>query len=97
MALYRERGVVLRTIKLGEADRIITIATEGRGKVRVAPSASEEVTAGAGQHGEAPHRHAAIEEVPAAMHEEEGAWWQSPVVMGAIVLVLTLVLYLIFA
>ena len=34
MALYRERGVVLRTIKLGEADRIITIATEGRGKVR---------------------------------------------------------------
>src|SRR4051794_35794983 len=34
MALYRERGVVLRTIKLGEADRIITIATEGRGKGR---------------------------------------------------------------
>lgn len=34
MALYRERGVVLRTIKLGEADRIITIATECRGKVR---------------------------------------------------------------
>ena len=34
MALYRERGVVLRTIKLGEADRIVSIATEGRGKVR---------------------------------------------------------------
>ena len=34
MSLYRERGVVLRTIKLGEADRIISIATEGRGKVR---------------------------------------------------------------
>lgn len=34
MTLYRDRGVVLRTIKLGEADRIITIATEGRGKVR---------------------------------------------------------------
>ena len=34
MGLYRERGVVLRTIKLGEADRIVTIATEGRGKVR---------------------------------------------------------------
>jgi DNA repair protein RecO (recombination protein O) len=32
--LYRERGVVLRTIKLGESDRIVTIATEGRGKVR---------------------------------------------------------------
>jgi solute:Na+ symporter, SSS family len=70
---------------------------EGRGKFRVAPSASEEVTAGVGQHGEAPHRHAAIEEVPAAMHDEEGAWWQSPVVMGAIVLALTVVLYLIFA
>jgi SSS family solute:Na+ symporter len=69
----------------------------GRGKVRVAPSASEEVTAGAGAQGETAGRHAAIEEVPAAMDEEEGAWWQSPVVMGAIVLVLTLVLYLIFA
>ena len=34
MTLYRERGVVLRTIKLGEADRIVTIVTEGRGKVR---------------------------------------------------------------
>jgi SSS family solute:Na+ symporter len=31
------------------------------------------------------------------MHEEEGAWWQSPVVMGSLVLALTLVLYLIFA
>lgn len=34
MALYRERGVVLRTYKLGEADRIVVILTEGRGKVR---------------------------------------------------------------
>ena len=34
MSLYRERGIVLRTIKLGEADRIVSIATEGRGKVR---------------------------------------------------------------
>ncbi|HEY3241101.1 MAG TPA: DNA repair protein RecO, partial [Acidimicrobiia bacterium] len=32
--LYRERGVVLRTIKLGEADRIVTFLTEGRGTVR---------------------------------------------------------------
>ncbi|WP_419553333.1 DNA repair protein RecO [Candidatus Poriferisodalis sp.] len=31
---YRDRGVVLRTIKLGEADRIITIITSGHGKVR---------------------------------------------------------------
>jgi DNA repair protein RecO (recombination protein O) len=34
MALYREQGVVLRTYKLGEADRIINILTPGRGKVR---------------------------------------------------------------
>jgi DNA repair protein RecO (recombination protein O) len=34
VSLYRERGVVLRTIKLGEADRIVTFVTEGRGKVR---------------------------------------------------------------
>jgi SSS family solute:Na+ symporter len=70
---------------------------EGRGKTRVAPSASESVTAGAGAQGETVRRHAATEEVPVAMHEEEGAWWQSPVVMGAIVLALTVVLYLIFA
>jgi solute:Na+ symporter, SSS family len=69
---------------------------ESRGKGRIAPSAAEEVTAGVAPHGEATRRHAAIEEVPAAMHEEEGAWWQSPVVMGMGVLALTLVLYLMF-
>lgn len=31
---YRDRGVVLRTIKLGEADRIVTIITSAHGKVR---------------------------------------------------------------
>lgn len=34
MALYRDQGVVLRTIKLGESDRIVTLATEHHGKVR---------------------------------------------------------------
>ena len=34
MALYRDTGIVLRTHKLGEADRIIVIWTRGRGKVR---------------------------------------------------------------
>ncbi|HWE57198.1 MAG TPA: DNA repair protein RecO [Acidimicrobiales bacterium] len=34
MPLYREQGVVLRTHKLGEADRIIVFMTAGRGKVR---------------------------------------------------------------
>jgi DNA repair protein RecO (recombination protein O) len=32
--LYREQAVVLRTYKLGEADRIVVLMTEGRGKVR---------------------------------------------------------------
>lgn len=32
--LYRDQGVVLRTIKLGEADRIVTVLTQGHGKVR---------------------------------------------------------------
>jgi DNA repair protein RecO (recombination protein O) len=32
--LYRDQGVVLRTIKLGEADKIVTLLTQGNGKVR---------------------------------------------------------------
>jgi len=31
---YRDQGVVLRSIKLGEADRIVTLMTQGNGKVR---------------------------------------------------------------
>ncbi|MGL5811623.1 MAG: DNA repair protein RecO [Nocardioides sp.] len=34
MALYRDEGVVLRTHKLGEADRIVTLLTRENGKVR---------------------------------------------------------------
>ena len=34
MSLYRDSGVVLRTHKLGEADRIITVLTRERGIVR---------------------------------------------------------------
>jgi DNA repair protein RecO (recombination protein O) len=34
VSLYRDQGVVLRTIKLGEADRIVTILTQTSGKVR---------------------------------------------------------------
>jgi len=34
VALYRDEGVVLRTIRLGEADRIVTLATPEHGKVR---------------------------------------------------------------
>ena len=35
MPLYRDEGIVLRTQKLGEADRIVTLRTRGLGKVRV--------------------------------------------------------------
>lgn len=34
MGLYRDQGVVLRTMRLGEADRIVSLLTEGHGKVR---------------------------------------------------------------
>ncbi|MDF7664630.1 DNA repair protein RecO [Bifidobacterium sp. ESL0745] len=34
MALYRDEGVVLKTVKLGEADRIITLMTKNHGKIR---------------------------------------------------------------
>jgi DNA repair protein RecO (recombination protein O) len=34
MSLYRDEGVVLRTQKLGEADRIITVLTRHTGRVR---------------------------------------------------------------
>jgi DNA repair protein RecO (recombination protein O) len=34
MATYREQGIVLRSYKLGETDRIVHLLTQGRGKVR---------------------------------------------------------------
>ena len=34
MSLFRDTGVVLRTYRLGEADRIIVVMTEEHGKVR---------------------------------------------------------------
>ena len=34
MPLYKEHGVVLRAAKLGEADKIVTVMTQGSGKVR---------------------------------------------------------------
>lgn len=34
MSLYRDAAVVLRTYRLGEADRIVVLLTRGRGKVR---------------------------------------------------------------
>jgi DNA repair protein RecO (recombination protein O) len=34
VSLYRDEGVVLRTMRLGEADRIVSVLTRGQGKVR---------------------------------------------------------------
>ena len=34
MPLYKEQGIVLRSVKLAEADKILTILTQGSGKVR---------------------------------------------------------------
>ncbi len=34
MGLYRDEGIVLRTHKLGESDRIVSLYTKGHGKVR---------------------------------------------------------------
>jgi DNA repair protein RecO (recombination protein O) len=34
VSLYRDHGIVLRTYKLGEADRIVVFITRGHGKVR---------------------------------------------------------------
>jgi DNA repair protein RecO (recombination protein O) len=34
VSLYRDEGVVLRTMRLGEADRIVTMITKSHGKVR---------------------------------------------------------------
>lgn len=34
MPPYKDQGIVLRSIKLGEADKIVTIMTQGSGKIR---------------------------------------------------------------
>lgn len=34
MPLYKEQGIVLRSVKLGESDKIVSIITQGSGKVR---------------------------------------------------------------
>jgi DNA repair protein RecO (recombination protein O) len=34
MPPYKEQGIVLRSVKLGEADKIVTVLTQGSGKVR---------------------------------------------------------------
>lgn len=43
MPLYRDEGVVLRTAKLGEADRIVTLLTRSHGKVRAVAKGARRV------------------------------------------------------
>jgi DNA repair protein RecO (recombination protein O) len=58
--LYRDSGVVLRTIKLGEADRIVTFLTQGHGKVRAVAKGVRKTTSKFGARLE-PTSHVAIQ------------------------------------
>jgi DNA repair protein RecO (recombination protein O) len=60
VGLYRDRGVVLRTIKLGEADRIVTLMTESRGKVRAVAKGVRKTKSRFGGRLE-PTRHVAVQ------------------------------------
>lgn len=44
MALYRDHGIVLRTYKLGEADRIVVVLTPEHGKVRAVAKGARKAT-----------------------------------------------------
>lgn len=57
---YRDRGVVLRTTKLGEADRIVTIITSGHGKVRAVAKGARRTRSRLAGHVE-PLRHADLQ------------------------------------
>jgi DNA repair protein RecO (recombination protein O) len=58
--LYRDSGVVLRTIKLGEADRIVTVFTQGHGKVRAVAKGVRKTTSKFGARLE-PASHVALQ------------------------------------
>ena len=48
--LYRDEGVVLRTYKLGEADRIVVLCTRGHGKVRAVAKGVRKTKSKFGSH-----------------------------------------------
>jgi len=58
--LYRDEGVVLRTYKLGEADRIIVLCTRGHGKVRAVAKGVRKTKSKFGSHLE-PMSHIAVQ------------------------------------
>lgn len=59
MTLFRDHGVVLRTIRLGEADRIVTLMTEQNGKVRAVAKGVRRTTSKFGSRLE-PFSHVAL-------------------------------------
>jgi DNA repair protein RecO (recombination protein O) len=58
--LYRDSGVVLRTIKLGEADRIVTVFTQAHGKIRAVAKGVRKTTSRFGARLE-PTSHVALQ------------------------------------
>lgn len=60
MALYRDEGVVLRTYRLGEADRIVVMMTRGHGKVRAVAKGVRKTTSRFGGRLEPPS-HVAVQ------------------------------------
>ena len=57
--LYRDQGIVLRTIRLGEADRIVTLVTADHGKVRAVAKGVRKTTSRFGSRLE-PTNHVAL-------------------------------------
>lgn len=60
MALYRDEAVVLRTYRLGEADRIVVLLTRGHGKVRAVAKGVRKTTSRFGGRLEPPS-HVAVQ------------------------------------
>ena len=60
MSLYRDEAIVIRTYKLGEADRIIVLFTMGRGKVRCVAKGVRKTTSRFGSRLE-PTSHVALQ------------------------------------
>jgi DNA repair protein RecO (recombination protein O) len=59
MPAYKEQGVVLRSVKLGEADKIVTVMTQGSGKVRAVAKGIRKTTSRFGARLE-PFTHASL-------------------------------------
>ncbi len=80
MTLYRDEGVVLRTMRLGEADRIVTMLCRTHGKVRAVAKGVRRTTSRFGGTARAAQpRVAALLAGPRARHREpgRGAWTAS--------------------